>query len=710
MTRRTTFRPRSRLAGRAAVLLAATATFSVSLLSTSALLPQSQAATLTTVVASADAKVQADMPDTNYGTATALAARGPSATSPQQRSYIQVTVSGLSGRPASARLDLYSYAVSTTGIQVSTAGNSWTEREITWNNAPAVGALVATVSPLTSNTTASADVSSVVTGNGTYTFVITTTSTTGKTFASREVTANPPTLVLDTSAPAATTSGTSAGTGTTTGTTTATSPATSTATSTATSPATSTGTSTATTATSAFAPSADGYVEADTPTTAYGTGYTIQAQAASSSTPEERAYLTFAVKNLTGTVTSAKLSFYSYSTWANGITVSSAGTDWQESTLTWSKAPAVGATVGTAKNVAVNTTVTVDVTSAVPGNGNVGFVVTTDRATPVKFGSREATSNRPQLVIQTTTGTATSTSATSPTSPTSGSSTSDPTIVAAGDIACPAGKAVTATSCQQMATSDLAISLNPTAVLPLGDDQYELGTLSDFQTIYGPSWGRLNPIAHPVPGNHEYGYIGTAIQPTGGEGYFTYFGDRGHPLSPGCTSQCTSWYSWNVGGWHMVALDSQCGVVGGCNPGSAQYQWLLGDLNANTNRCTLAYWHIPIYSSSTDHQPDMQAIYQLLYTKKADVVLNGHAHFYERFTGQDGAGTADAVNGIPEFIVGSGGRSFFSMSSTPAKNSAAQIANTFGVLQMTLSSGGYSWRFVPSNAGGLTDSGSASCH
>jgi hypothetical protein len=287
---------------------------------------------------------------------------------------------------------------------------------------------------------------------------------------------------------------------------------------------------------------------------------------------------------------------------------------------------------------------------------------------------------------------------------------SDPTIVAGGDIACTAGKAVTTTSCQQQATSDLALSLHPDAVLPLGDDQYELGSLSDFQNVYGPTWGRMNAIAHPVPGNHEYGYIGTDIQPTGGTGYFTYFGDISHPQQPGCSTLCTSWYSWNIGSWHMIALDSQCGVVHGCNPGNVQYQWLQSDLAANSGaRCTLAYWHIPLFSSSQDHQPDMQSIYNLLVTKGADVVLNGHAHFYERFNPQDGAGHPDP-NSPAEFIVGSGGRNFFSIRDTPSANSAIGIANTFGVLQMTLSDGSYSWRFVPSNTGGLTDGGTGNCH
>jgi hypothetical protein len=150
--------------------------------------------------------------------------------------------------------------------------------------------------------------------------------------------------------------------------------------------------------------------------------------------------------------------------------------------------------------------------------------------------------------------------------------------------------------------------------------------------------------------------------------------------------------------------------VGGCNPGNPQYKWLQADLAAHPAQCTLAYWHIPLFSSSQDHQPDMQAIYTLLSTKGADVVLNGHAHFYERFAPQDAAGAADPARGLAEFIVGSGGRNFFAVRATPAANSAARIANTFGVLEMTLSGGGYSWNFVGPSGSTARDSGAATCH
>jgi hypothetical protein len=116
-----------------------------------------------------------------------------------------------------------------------------------------------------------------------------------------------------------------------------------------------------------------------------------------------------------------------------------------------------------------------------------------------------------------------------------------------------------------------------------------------------------------------------------------------------------------------------------------------------------------LFSSSQDHQPDMTSIFQLLYTKGADVVLNGHAHFYERFAPQDAAGNADPAKGVRELLVGTGGRSFFAVRPNPAANSEARIANTFGVLQMTLHPTSYDWRFVPTT-GTATDQGSSSCH
>ena len=299
---------RRRTGRRLAMALLAVASYSATLLTTSTLLPRSQAATLASVVVTADAKVRPTPPTPTTAPAP-RSGQGPSTTSPLMRSYLGV-VAGLGHAPASARLDLYSYATSATGVQSRsrpTARPRPASRGPTRpRSAPGGHHRAADV-----EATASADVTSAITGDGTYTFVVTTTSATGKTFASREVAAHPPTLVLDTTAPAPSPSGTSAATAT----------------------ETSTGAhldcrprprpdpplppaarpppppprqprdDAATTSTLTFAPSADAYVEADTPAVNYGSGYQLNTQAASSTTPEERAYLKFPVSGLTGTVT-----------------------------------------------------------------------------------------------------------------------------------------------------------------------------------------------------------------------------------------------------------------------------------------------------------------------------------------------------------------------------------------------------------------------
>jgi hypothetical protein len=571
--------------------------------------PTGGTTTTSTFPMSADSYVRSDQPDTNFGKAYNLSTEAGSSSTPTITSYVMVPVSGLSGTVVSASLQLYSYATSSLGIKVWSAPTGWTETGITYNNAPAVGAAVGSGPNIMVSTWAAVDLGSAVSGNGTYSFAVTTTRTANNQFGSRE---------------------------------------------------------------SGYAPK-----------------LVVTTNSASSPTPTPTSSASTPVATPGGTVT------------ATGGAVQSAmiGTTFA-APLTAQVSDASGQPVA---NAAVTFTAPASGASASFPGGASTVTVTTDSQGLV---------SSPPITANATTGSYVFTASTNGGQQAGSFSltNTDPTIVAAGDIACTAGSTASASSCQQLATSDLAITLRPDAVLPLGDDQYELGSLSDYQSMYDPSWGRLNAISYPVPGNHEYGYIGSSVQPTGGTGYFTYFGDRSHPLQPGCTSLCTSWYSYNLGTWHVIALDSQCAVISGCNPGNPEYNWLQSDLKANAAKCTLAYWHIPTFSSSQDHQPDMQAIYGLLYSKGADVVLTGHAHFYERFAPQDSTGTADPVNGITEFVVGSGGRSFFPISATPAANSAARIANTFGVLQMTLFNGGYSWNFVAANGGSATDSGSATCH
>jgi hypothetical protein len=234
-------------------------------------------------------------------------------------------------------------------------------------------------------------------------------------------------------------------------------------------------------------------------------------------------------------------------------------------------------------------------------------------------------------------------------------------------------------------------------VLALGDTVYENGTPTEYTNCYQPSWGQYKSRTHPVIGNHEYGTANAS-------GYFGYFG--GVAGTPG-----QGYYSYDYGEWHVVVLNSMCANVGGCGVGSAQYNWLVSDLAANDEQCTMALWHHPRFSSGFEHgsDPVTQPLYQALYNANADLILTGHDHSYERFAPQTAAGVADPVRGIRQFVVGTGGRSHYPLGTLKA-NSEVFNGDTYGVLKLQLKPTGYDWQFVPEAGKTFTDSGSDACH
>jgi chitodextrinase len=280
-------------------------------------------------------------------------------------------------------------------------------------------------------------------------------------------------------------------------------------------------------------------------------------------------------------------------------------------------------------------------------------------------------------------------------------SSGDPVVATAGDIACDPndgrynGGAGTATACKQRATSNILFSSDVAAVLPLGDNQYEQATQWQFMQSYDASWGRVFALTRPVPGNHEY-------LTQGATGYYGYFGSRAGDPTKG-------YYSFDVGAWHIIALNSECANVGGCGRNSPQEVWLRNDLATHSNVCTLAYWHRPRFTSGLHGNDDTFATWWFdLYNAGADVVLAGHDHDYERFAPQDDAANS-TPNGIREFVVGTGGQEHEPFI-TPAANSQVFNNDTFGVMKLTLHSASYDWQFVPEAGGTFTDSGAASCH
>jgi hypothetical protein len=225
---------------------------------------------------------------------------------------------------------------------------------------------------------------------------------------------------------------------------------------------------------------------------------------------------------------------------------------------------------------------------------------------------------------------------------------SDPVIAAAGDIACDptnssfnAGNG-TANSCRQKSTSDLLVNANLAAVLPLGDNQYYCGGYQAFLQSYDLSWGRVKAITHPVVGNHEYltsGGTGCTSANGGAAGHFSYYGAAAGQPGKG-------YYSYDIGAWHLIALNSNCGDAGGCSSSSPQGQWLEADLTTHSNMCVLAYWHIPLFSSGGRAASNTLSFWQALYNHNADLILAGHDHIYERFAPQTPSGTLDTVRGI----------------------------------------------------------------
>lgn len=274
-----------------------------------------------------------------------------------------------------------------------------------------------------------------------------------------------------------------------------------------------------------------------------------------------------------------------------------------------------------------------------------------------------------------------------------------PLVAVAGDIACDPEDAAAAGGdpafCQHRATAALLRGATYTAVIVPGDVQYDDGARAKFATAYGPTWGRVKARTRPVPGNHEYRTPAAA-------GYFDYFG-------AGVGRRGEGWYSFDVGDWHLVGLNSNCAEVGGCGAGSVQERWLRADLAAHPARCTLAFWHHPRFTSGAVHldATEVGPLWTALEDAGADVVLAGHAHDYERFRPQTAAGVADP-DGIRAFVVGTGGRSHQPIGPTHA-NSEVLDATSFGILELTLGRSRYSWRFRAA-VGSFGDRGSSPCH
>jgi hypothetical protein len=485
-----------------------------------------------------------------------------------------------------------------------------------------------------------------------------------------------------------------------------------------------------------FTSTEDAFVKSSTPTINFGTAADLEVQ---NDTRTMNSLIRFVVAGLPSdaVVTGAVLQLYVPSNGsAIGGSISQVTGSWSESTVTWSNAPAFGPLLGNMPNPVKSGAWSQAglPTTFITGNGTYDLYLKTTSTNDAVYYASNNSAFKPTLAVTWTSGTITPTPlptispsptptsvptpsptpGTSPTptpqptpittpTPTPPPSGSDPVIMAAGDIICDS-LVTTTTGCQQMAASQVAVDQNSkqnlAAVLILGD-LCHTPSANCFTNYYAPSWGRLSAITHPITGNHEYLVPGAVY-------YFDYWNGVGNANGP-AGNRSQGYYSYDIGAWHIVALNSQCGDAGGCNAGSAQYTWLQQDLASHPNACTLAYYHIPVFSSGGRANNNMKQIYTLLYNNNVDLVLDGHDHIYERFAPQNPNGQADTLRGIREFIVGTGGANHTSIA-TIQPNSEVRNVDTFGALKLTLHPTGYDWQFVPVAGKTFTDSGSNSCH
>ena len=376
-------------------------------------------------------------------------------------------------------------------------------------------------------------------------------------------------------------------------------------------------------------------------------------------------------------------------------------TTWTENSITFANRPPKGATITTflpGPTTGVWSEVNITSAAAAAAGSFMSLAIDSLDSNGYDFNSAEAPSDRVQLVIS-------GPSSPTPTTVQTPTATLPPgavVMVGAGDIA----------NCGSTGDEQTASLLDsiPGTVFTLGDNAYDIGSAQQFTDCYEPSWGRHKARTKPAVGNHEYGTAGAA-------GHYGYFGAAGSPLDQPCLSGCNGYYSYDLGDWHIIVLNSECSVPGDSCVVSAMEQWLRDDLAANPTACTLAYWHKPVLTIGphANDEGGMLPFWRILYDGGAELVLAGHEHSYQRYGTLNREANGSDVGGIRQIVAGTGGRGLTVATRTEFTPGLqawqdATTANAWGVLKLALYPGGYGWEFVPVAGKTFTDSGSHSCH
>ena len=604
-----------------------------------------------TFKAEADAQVKQGDPTVNDGASPDLGVIHASGQNIE--SYLRFTVSGVTGAVQSARLRVYSTTeTAENGPALYTTDTDWTETEITWENRPRrASRQVGNQDLIRRYSWVEYDVTDLVRGAGTYSFVLAGDSGEELMFSSRESSNGPELIIILTSA-----------------------------TPTSASDPAPVGTTTKAGDALTFTAAADASVVQDSPDANHGTSTNLQTE--SDSDAVQITYIRFSVKGIEEAIQNVKLRVFSTEGTDDGPAVHFADSRWKEAGtdgITWTTRPTLlSGPMDDQEAIEADSWTEYDVTAAVTGDGTYTFALVGDGSESAAFSSREG-ATAPQLVV--TTGLTAVPASTSTAAPASVSlaSSEEVVLVGAGDIA-------TCDREHDERTAELLDEI-PGTVFTLGDNAYVDGSYNEYLNCYESSWGRHKSRTKPVPGNHEYNTTGAA-------GYFQYF------------KNIPSYYAYDLGSWRVYALNSEIDV----SASSPQIAWLVKDLAENPSQCVLAYWHKPRWSSGTNNgsEPALQTLWQILYDAGAELVITGHEHNYERFAELDGSG-AEVAEGLREIVVGTGGAGLYDFG-TPLATSEVRDSSTFGVLKLTLHDTGYEWQFISVPHSTFTDSGSGRCH
>jgi acid phosphatase type 7 len=266
-------------------------------------------------------------------------------------------------------------------------------------------------------------------------------------------------------------------------------------------------------------------------------------------------------------------------------------------------------------------------------------------------------------------------------------------LLAAGDIA----------ECDHEgdeATAKVLADYPQATIQTLGDNAYQHGTAEEFEQCYDPTWGQFKDRTMPATGNHDEATKNA-------QGYWDYFGESGGPYDK-------YYYSYDLGAWHVVVLNSDCWRVGGCETDDPQAEWLRTDLAGHSAFCTLAVWHRPPFSSGRYGDPEdtarVRPLWGVINEEGVDVLLTGHEHSYERFAPMDTEGKRDEAHGVRLFVVGTGGGNLRSFANDPLPTTEAREDDSWGVLKLDLKPSGYDWDFLPVEGSTFSDSGTGNCH